>query len=125
MSNLNAQRVFFAFNGPGPYECAFRCGIPVLPPWEFDGGPRDSLALLVHHENHVRNDDRPENLVAAHYGCHTRHHMLGGPASRAGKASWKTPEQRAAHAEATAERNRERGRLGLDRGKPKSFNFMR
>lgn len=121
MANQRAQKAFFAFNGSGPYECVF-CGEEVLGPWADPGNVhgRESRSLLIHHRNHVRKDDRPENLEPAHYGCHTRHHMREGGGAKAGKASWQTPEQRAVHGRATAARNRRRGELGLDLGKPKS-----
>lgn len=59
------REVFFAHNGPGPYVC-FDCGQEVT----FD-------EVLVHHKDHDDTNDDPCNLVAAHDGCHTSHHMRG------------------------------------------------
>jgi len=30
----------------------------------------------IHHVNEVKSDNRPENLVPMHPGCHRRHHAL-------------------------------------------------
>ena len=59
------REIFFAFNGPGPYKC-YDCEKEVVF-WE----------VLIHHENHDHSDNRLENLVPSHRGCHTRHHSTG------------------------------------------------
>lgn len=67
--------VFFAFNGPGPYECAL-CHDPVCAWWDHldrtDG--RSQYCLVIHHLDHNHQNNHPENLVPIHYGCHTAHH---------------------------------------------------
>lgn len=59
------REIFFAFNGAGPYSC-YDCGKDV-----------DFWTVLIHHENHDHSDNRLENLVPSHRGCHTRHHSIG------------------------------------------------
>lgn len=51
-----------------PILCYF-CTEPIT---EFRGWRSGSL--LVHHLNGDDTDDRPENLVSTHRGCHTRYH---------------------------------------------------
>lgn len=58
------REVFFAYNGVGPYACAF-CDEQV----DFD-------VVTVHHLDHDHTNDDPENLAAAHKGCHNSHHFF-------------------------------------------------
>jgi len=44
----------------------------VLAPWLPNQEQRKRLR--IHHENHNHDDNRPENLKAAHDGCHAKHH---------------------------------------------------
>lgn len=56
------QRLFFAHNGPGPYEC-FLC--------------KQSVTIdkvTVHHDDDDHSNNDPANLRPAHHGCHTKHH---------------------------------------------------
>lgn len=79
MSIRGHKAIFFAYNGPGPYECKF-CSKDVLAPWEADKVGitlRSSASLHVHHVDGDCTNNDPSNLVAVHSGCHTRHHMTG------------------------------------------------
>ena len=82
MSRRRYVEVFYAFNGPGPYQCMF-CEKQILAWWDvdWDGSfdERNANALVVHHldENHFNN--HPENLAPIHYGCHTALHRRSAP----------------------------------------------
>src|SRR5215472_1018418 len=66
-----SRLVFFSVCSPiPPWICCF-CQEDI---WKKTG--RDSDSLVVHHENGDRTDDRPQNLYAAHFGCHARWHNL-------------------------------------------------
>lgn len=64
------REIFFAWNGPGPYECDL-CKENV-----------DFWSVLIHHKNHDEGDHRLVNLQPLHRGCHTRHHSLGRGAGK-------------------------------------------
>jgi len=120
---------FFAWLGPGPYQCFF-CEKEV----EFD-------IVIIHHIDHDRANDDLENLAPCHPGCHTKHHMAKWwvgkthtPEHRARVAAAKTgltipPEVRAkisaAHIGKTlsAEHREAIGRA--TRGKPKTEEHKR
>lgn len=75
--NADYRHVFYAFNGPGPWKCHF-CLNDILPHWDTDGPDRRTKdALIVHHNDHNKKNNAPENLKAAHQGCHARHHQRG------------------------------------------------
>ncbi len=54
------RSLFFAHNGPGPYECFFGCGVPVL----FE-------EVHVHHVDDNHDNNEILNLKPAHISCHT------------------------------------------------------
>jgi hypothetical protein len=58
------REVFFAYNGPGPYECYFNCGSVV----EFH-------EIVVHHIDEDFTNDIHTNLSGAHRTCHNGHHF--------------------------------------------------
>lgn len=58
-------RIFFATNGLGPYACFF-CDKDVT-----------LEKVHVHHFDHNHSNNDSKNLVASHWGCHSRHHALG------------------------------------------------
>src|SRR6266508_3950678 len=54
--------IFTGHNGLGPWPCHV-CTEPV------------SIDVVhVHHRDHDRSNNAPENLTAMHPGCHSRHH---------------------------------------------------
>lgn len=58
------REIFFAYNGPGPYDCYFKCGEPV----KFQ-------EVIVHHIDEDFTNDEPFNLAPAHRTCHNGHHF--------------------------------------------------
>lgn len=90
------REVFFAYNGPGPYECCF-CHEDVT-----------MELVYVHHDDHNKKNNDPSNLKAAHGGCHSGHHSKDrnfkhseewkAELSRRQKGVKKSPEQIAAMA---------------------------
>lgn len=61
-------RIFMSYYGTGPWPCFF-CDDDVT--HLGDCGSEDGL---VHHINHDHDDNRRENMTAAHHGCHTAYH---------------------------------------------------
>jgi hypothetical protein len=79
MSNAQHREIFYAFHGPGPYTC-YLCGEKVLAWWDRDPDTeREKTGLAVHHINGNHDDNNPENLAAAHYGCHISLHRATRP----------------------------------------------
>lgn len=66
--------VFFAHNGPGPYDCCF-CETPVT-----------MDEVVVHHDDEDRSNDDPSNLKPAHVSCHHTYHGRN-PSQTVGKAT--------------------------------------
>ena len=94
--SMVGRRTFLEMN-PGPiWVCGF-CGELIV-----KSSGRDSDSLVVHHINENREDNRLSNLMAAHFGCHAAHHMIGWTPSEKMKAAQlkavkgvpKTPEHR-------------------------------
>jgi hypothetical protein len=77
-------RVFFAHNGPGPYEC-FACGEEVELP-----------EVTVHHLDHNPFNNDLANLAPAHKACHSGYHS---------RERWATfsPEERRAQSQKVRE----------------------
>ena len=86
------QIIFFLVNGTGPWSCHF-CGEEINETGKRLGG----RSLIVHHVDWDHSNNDPENLVATHWGCHTRHHVQGSKHSEETKsnmrATW-TEERR-------------------------------
>lgn len=71
----NYLQVFFAFNGPGPWDCEF-CDEPVR-----------LTGLNVHHRDHDHSNNDPDNLTASHRRCHQVYHMADGRGPKMREAS--------------------------------------
>jgi len=61
-------------------RCCF-CGEPILEDESFDSagdctGPPLAERVCIHHSDEDHSNNRPENLLASHGGCHKRHHAL-------------------------------------------------
>lgn len=65
---INTQKQLF-FGRPNVLGVCYFCGEPIIKP-----RGRDSESVCIHHLNGDPNDDRPENLVLSHFGCHTSYH---------------------------------------------------
>jgi ribosomal protein S27AE len=90
VSNAQHREIFYAFHGPGPYAC-YLCKEKVLAWWDRDPDTeRAKIALAVHHISGDHSDNNPENLAAAHYGCHGKLHRMARPLVRKGD---KLPER--------------------------------
>lgn len=76
------KAIFFAANGFGPYRCCF-CEGKVT----FDDLVHRPHADHIHHMNEDRFDHSPDNLVAAHRGCHLSHHAANRPPGHREKVS--------------------------------------
>lgn len=71
LSDYHRRQLFLRTYGPSPWPCAFcRQEVEKL-------GLRGKLAGLVHHLDGNHDNDAPENLSAAHRGCHTTYHLSG------------------------------------------------
>lgn len=75
----NYRKLFLTAHGDGPYVCVFcpEAVLAISAKTKFlkrDDG-------VVHHQDHDRENNELENLVAAHHGCHVSHHMTGVPKS--------------------------------------------
>lgn len=76
----NYRRIFKQHNGDGPWPCHFDCDLgPVLP---YSEDQEWRLRECIHHKNGDHTDNRPENLAASHWSCHSSYHAratgLGG-----------------------------------------------
>jgi deoxycytidylate deaminase len=60
------RRIFQDAYGLGPHECYF-CRV-IMP-----------RAEVIHHKDHDHSNDAPDNLAAAHAGCHSAYHMASNP----------------------------------------------
>jgi len=65
------RRMFGHAYGEGPFDCHF-CGEQII---EMSG--RSTGSFTVHHVNGDHGDNRSDNLVASHKGCHQTHHHKG------------------------------------------------
>ena len=65
MTSTLHVKVFIAHNGPGPWSCFFCTNDVML------------QEVTVHHIDHDHSNNDPMNLVASHFGCHSRHHATG------------------------------------------------
>jgi hypothetical protein len=63
------RKYFIEAHGLFPHPCYF-CGKPVASP----GGVRHSWSTVIHHIDLDSYNHDPQNLAAAHQGCHTRYH---------------------------------------------------
>lgn len=79
--NQPSHRVYASVHGDGPFECEF-CNEPIL----VMSGPLCSERLIIHHLDGDHSNDAPDNLVAAHHGCHVRHHYKEHWANHTGLA---------------------------------------
>jgi 5-methylcytosine-specific restriction endonuclease McrA len=60
--NMYYREVFFAYNGPGPYECCFCRKLVTME------------EVHIHHIDHDHDNGDPTNLAPAHDPCHIKHH---------------------------------------------------
>jgi hypothetical protein len=67
------HNIFFAWNGPGPYDCAW-CGEKVYPWWDTQLNENADHTLDVHHVDHDRTNNDHRNLAPMHHGCHMEYH---------------------------------------------------
>lgn len=79
MSSAQHREIFYAFHGPGPYEC-YLCGEEVLAWWDREPDTeRSTSSLAIHHIDEDHDNNCPENLTATHYGCHMKLHRAIRP----------------------------------------------
>jgi len=76
------RELFFAHNGPGPYDC-FHCHTEV-----------DFSSVTVHHVDDDHDNNAIENLVPMHNGCHRQYHATKRVGVKRGpnKKKYPTPE---------------------------------
>lgn len=79
------RQIFLDHYGQGPYPCVF-CGLDVTWP-EVD----------VHHHDHDRSNNEPENLTPCHSACHNRHHKTGSKHSDETKNKMRVAAARRPH----------------------------
>jgi hypothetical protein len=116
------QRIFVEAHGLFPHACYF-CGQPVGSP---NGRKIDRWTAVVHHLDEDRTNSAPDNLVAAHWGCHSTHHLLNMTPDRRAKiraaqtGRTPSPETRARISAALTGRKVAPEAVAKMRGKPKS-----
>jgi hypothetical protein len=128
------RHAFRDANPPGPWPCHF-CGEPV----EDQTKPFDKTSFVVHHADGDSANEAPDNLSAAHHGCHSRHHVaerwrdpkyrriMTEGARRGGRAAAADPATRArvgAMGGKTNASRRRRCECGYE-GRPSDLSFHR
>jgi len=63
-----------------PQTCYF-CGQPIAPEAFIEGNSDDGI--LIHHVDHDRTHNTPDNLVVAHRTCHRNYHNYVNRAQKA------------------------------------------